>query len=398
MMKMEKEKKNTLSILMGRWTSKIGSVVFDYVNNVTLVGLNTKSSMFVAIYQSTETLIKLAMTMIAGVYADRVKKKKQVMIITDIISGLICIILSFFLRDKLVAYIIILANCLLAIVEMLNSPLYKTIVRHAIKRENIAKVNSIANAGCEGLTLIGPIIGVLLVKLVGVRIGLIFNGITFLVSAAIEASIEVNTDNDAVGLGENIWISLKNGIEYILKNKELLKIFLFAGFMNFFIAGCNVFIPYADVIFGHNFNGMYASIVIAQGIAAVIGSVVSVSMSKIFQGKIKRIQLLCSLVGASLLLVPVVAQFDLPVLVLVPFAFTGFFTTIYNIQYMSYIQETVEPTYIGRVFGVLKTFAFLLVPLGAVVFSATFGVSGLIGFTCAGVGIVLISVLGVLTK
>ena len=74
-MMVHKEKKNMIALLVGKWTSKIGNVVFDYVNNIVLVSLNSKTSMLVAIYQSSETIIQVAVNILAGVFADKINKK-----------------------------------------------------------------------------------------------------------------------------------------------------------------------------------------------------------------------------------------------------------------------------------------------------------------------------------
>lgn len=121
--------KNEIAILSGRWVTKLGNVIFDYINSISLANINTQNSVLIAIYQSSETIISLVMNLFSGVYADKTLHKKRMLIITDLISGLICIALSLFIHDSTIATVIIIANCLLAIVNSLNSPLYKTIIR-----------------------------------------------------------------------------------------------------------------------------------------------------------------------------------------------------------------------------------------------------------------------------
>ena len=387
-----KEKKNMIALLVGKWTSKIGNVVFDYVNNIVLVSLNSKTSMLVAIYQSSETIIQVAVNILAGVFADKINKKKLVLISTDFISVLICFLLSFFLHDKFTAYIIIFANCLLALVETINSPLYKTIVRETVRKENISKLNSIANAGYEGLALIGPIVGIFLVKFLDVRFCLVFNGITFIISALIESLIVIDSNCEDKQLNENVWNGIKKGIRYLYSDKKLLITILCAGCINFFIAGSNIFIPYSNLIWNNKMNNLYATILVMQGVSAILGSLISVYLSRFFQLHKKIILFLPFFIGFSYLLIPVMANISVGFLFILPFSFAGFFMTIYNIQYMSYIQENVALEYIGRVFGVIKTFSLILVPIGAFIFSHFFGINGQIGFPFAGLGIVIISI------
>lgn len=383
--------KNEIAILSGRWVTKLGNVIFDYINSISLANINTQNSVLIAIYQSSETIISLVMNLFSGVYADKTLHKKRMLIITDLISGLICIALSLFIHDSTIATVIIIANCLLAIVNSLNSPLYKTIIRETITRERIAKINSISNAGAEVLTLVGPLIGLWIVNIVGVKGGLVFNGLTFILSALLEALILVKSNDDNKSPSVSVLHDLYEGFYYVYSNKILFKLVIVIGLMNFFCAGFEVFIPYTDIIFNYRYRGIYASILVSQGIAGLVGSFASVYISKILRQKIKRIQLISFFAGLALMSIVFIERIDYQYIVLVPFFLVAFFITIYNIQYMSYVQEIVDTMYIGRTFGLLKVISLLFVPLGAFVFSSICSTAGSLCFFVTGGGIFLVS-------
>ena len=74
---MEKQSKRNEGLLFfGRWTSKIGDIVFDYVNSVVLVHAFTKSSWVLALYQSSQTIVQIIFNLIGGAIADAGKRKK----------------------------------------------------------------------------------------------------------------------------------------------------------------------------------------------------------------------------------------------------------------------------------------------------------------------------------
>ena len=113
---MTDDRNNLRITVLGKWISNLGSTIFDYMNCVMLVSLDKKTSMLVAVYKAVENVIKLLMTVVSGTFADNISEKKRALIVTDFISGVICILLSFLINNKKVANIIIGANGLLATV------------------------------------------------------------------------------------------------------------------------------------------------------------------------------------------------------------------------------------------------------------------------------------------
>lgn len=366
---MTDDRNNLRITVLGKWISNLGSTIFDYMNCVMLVSLDKKTSMLVAVYKAVENVIKLLMTVVSGTFADNISEKKRALIVTDFISGVICILLSFLINNKKVANIIIGANGLLAIVEVINSPLYKTIVKEAIKKENLIKYNSLATIGTEMVTVIAPLIGIWLMDNIGIRIGMLANGITFIMSAILEMNIHILDNMSIQKINDGIIIGIKKGLLYIKDNNELVRLIIVVGFLNFFLAGFEVLIPYIDEVLLVHYENMYAKILIAQALSAMFASLVSIKISNYFRGNIKRIQFVIIMIGITILLIALSNCIRIPLIIIILFSMVAFFSTTYNIQYMSYIQENVDIQYVGRVFSVLKTFALLLVPIGTILFS-----------------------------
>ena len=49
---MRKERKNEALLWFGKWTSKLGNIVFDYANSVSIVGAFAHAPWVLALYQS----------------------------------------------------------------------------------------------------------------------------------------------------------------------------------------------------------------------------------------------------------------------------------------------------------------------------------------------------------
>ena len=87
-MQLEKYTTNEKVLLFGRWTSKIGDIIFDYVNSTMIVRSNYESSILLAIYQSSEIFVSLIFNVMGGVTADGNDKKKFI-VITDMLCGVV---------------------------------------------------------------------------------------------------------------------------------------------------------------------------------------------------------------------------------------------------------------------------------------------------------------------
>ena len=148
-------RKNEALLWFGSWTSRIGNIVFDYANSVSIVGAFAAKPWILAVYQSSETVIQIVFNLVGGAKADKGDRKK-IVIITDVLAAFICGILSFFVGTGYMAQVMVIANALLALVYAFNSPTYRAMIREVIERDRIGFFNSIAQAGSGIIKVTGP--------------------------------------------------------------------------------------------------------------------------------------------------------------------------------------------------------------------------------------------------
>ncbi|WP_223898773.1 MFS transporter [Lactobacillus huangpiensis] len=75
-----------------------------------------------------------------GVFADK-KNRKKLLIYTDILSGIVTLIVYLNYSSKK-AWNLIVVNIILAILYSFNSPAYKAIIKDLLSKKNIYKYNS----------------------------------------------------------------------------------------------------------------------------------------------------------------------------------------------------------------------------------------------------------------
>lgn len=261
---MRKERKNEALLWFGKWTSKLGNIVFDYANSVSIVGAFSHAPWVLALYQSSETVIQIVFNLIGGAKADSGSRKK-ILIVTDVLSAAICLAVSFFVASPRMAEVVIAANALLAVVYAFNSPTYRSIVREMVDGERIGMYNSVSNGGGEVIKIAGPMAGMLLVRWIGVRGALLFNALTFLLSAVSEMLLTPISDAQKKPKEKkNIFRDIAEGFSYLVRERQLLFLILLSALVNFFLAGFNLLCPYTDVMYASFGIEFYSKVLVME--------------------------------------------------------------------------------------------------------------------------------------
>ncbi len=388
--------KNEALLWFGSWTSRIGNLIFDYANSVSIVGAFAGKPWILAMYQSAETMIQIVFNLIGGARADKGDRKK-IVIVTDILSALICAGLSFFVDTGYMAQVMIVANALLAVVYAFNSPTYKSLIREVIEKERIGFFNGISHAGGELIRVIGPIVGVGLVGLIGVRGALLFDAFTFLASAAAEAGLtKIEKTAESRKGKKRVLADIAEGFRYLTTEKRILFLVILSSLVNFFLAGYNLLLPYTDVIFAGAMDKFYSKALAMEAVGGIVSSALFAKHINKFRDNVLALILLLFATGFVLAWEPLLALSGNAYLCLLPFALFGAALTAFNIQFMSYVQIAVDEAYLGRVFSIIFTVAVLFMPLGSFLFSAFVNIQNVKSFYTVGGGIMLLSLISAL--
>ncbi len=116
----ERELANTVKLVTSNGISKLGDILFDYVNSVWLSKLGN-GSFWMAVYQSSETIVSVFVNFIGGILSDT-KQRKSIIWICDIIAGLLCIALAVFVPSIWLLYAIIAVNIALSVLSSIRDP------------------------------------------------------------------------------------------------------------------------------------------------------------------------------------------------------------------------------------------------------------------------------------
>ncbi|EOB1257300.1 MFS transporter [Staphylococcus pseudintermedius] len=233
---MKNKVKNVSYLITSKGISKIGDILFDFANNTFLASLNPTSLSMVAIYQSLESVIGVLFNLYGGVIADNFKRKK-IIIGTNVLSGIACMVLSFITQEQWLVYAIVITNVFLALMSAFSAPSYKAFTKEIVKKDYIMKLNSYLETTSTLIKVTVPMVAIFLYNILGIHGVLLLDGFSFLIAALLIFLIV--PINEEVSSKEKMTISgifndLKIGFRYVYSHKPILMIITLSAFVNFF--------------------------------------------------------------------------------------------------------------------------------------------------------------------
>lgn len=175
----KKEQQNTYLLVGSRIISRVGDIMFDFANNTFLSSVNVKSLMLVGIYQTLENIISVIFNLFGGVLSDNFQRKR-IIILTDILSGVLCLALSFISNQQWLIYAVVITNIILAFFSSFSGPAYKAFTKEVVEADNISKLNSLLESFITVVKVVVPLVSVSLYGLLGLYGILRLDGITFI--------------------------------------------------------------------------------------------------------------------------------------------------------------------------------------------------------------------------
>ena len=379
---------------MSKGVSKIGDIMFDFANNTFLAGLNPTSLSLVAIYQSLEKVIGVLFNLFGGVIADSFKRKK-IIIGTNFLSGIACIVLSLISKEQLLVYAIVITNVILAFMSAFSGPSYKAFTKEVVKEDSISKLNSLLETTSTVIKVTIPMVAIFLYNILGVRGVLLLDGLSFLMAALL--ILFVTPVNEEVDTKEEMTINgvfndLKVGFKYVYSHKPIFIIIILSALVNFVLAAYNLLLPYSSQMFEGISDRLYGSFLTAQAIGGFLGSILSGFVNRSLSSR--RLLLFSACSGLMLMLTaPLYFIFHNLIILIFSPALFSLFLSIFNIQFFSIVQRDVDNEFLGRVFGIIFSVAIIFMPLGTVFFSVVLNPNNTFNIFIIGVSITVLSLI-----
>ena len=383
-------KKNETKLLSSIAVNKIGNVMYDYGNSTWIAGLGAIGQKYLGYYQLAENIISLILNPIGGAVADRFKRRK-ILLVTDFIGGLMCALLALIGNDSIMLYGLIVVNAVLAIMHAFSGTSFKSYVATIVEEDRLVTFNSRLEVISQVVSISSPLFAFLFVDRFGLKPTLALDSVTFFISFLFlflireeEKHVASNKKNVDV---KTILVDIKDGMAFIVKEKEIFSLLVIASLVNFFIAAFNYLAPFSNQLF--NNSSSYATLLSMGAAGSILGAIMA---NKLFRNSYNSILIALALCGASLAVITLFAMLKLPAIVIVSGNLIfEFFLTIFNIHFFSMVQKKVPNHMLGRVFSSIFTVAIIFMPLSTAIMTALPFTISIYTFAVIGFGILLVS-------
>lgn len=364
-MKHNNWKCNFFMIIIGNSISVISSSAVQF-SIIWWLASETSSPIALSLASLSAFLPQIILSPFIGVIVDRVNRKRLI-ILSDLSVGtvaLITAIIIFFAGiPKWMIYIILIIR---SIGSAFHTPGVQSIIPVLVPKEELIKANGWSQFLHSGGYIIGPILGaamysslpfwlVLCVDFAGALIASIALGVVSLPQA-------VNSNSSDI----NYFLDLKEGFNLYLTNKNLFFTTVVITISMIFYTPLTSFyrLMISDHFHATAWHASVQEIIYASGLmlCSLIFSKIKTVKNKFLLVHIGLIILgmstfICGILPSSL------SYFGI---FLVMAAIMGASINIYQIPYISYLQETIDMNSQGRVFSLYNCITSLSMPVGLI--------------------------------
>jgi MFS family permease len=358
------------------WFGQLISLIGDWVLLVALpfyVYSLTGSTLATGIMFIVQTIPSIFLGSVAGVFVDRWNRRRT-MLIAELAQAIILVPL-FLVHSQQWIWLVYIFAFVESTISQFFIPAKNAIIPNLVDEEHLLAANSLNSMSQELTRLVGPLLGGLLLGLLGMNSVIVVDSVSFLISAGMIALISLppNANQPQIQKEANhvranigkVWREWVEGLQLVRKQQLITGIFVVMGVS---MVGEGIILVILAAYVKQIIHGnalVLGWLMTAQAIGGIAGSLIIVQLSKVLHPR--RLIPISALILGSLILViantPVLSVV-LPVIALCGVAIIGFFVSMITL-----LQSNVIDEYRGRIFGALNTVQAIAMLLGMILAS-----------------------------
>ncbi|MDV3428027.1 MAG: MFS transporter, partial [Bacillota bacterium] len=244
-----REAVNFLLFLTANFTSQLGTAVYSFAVGLYVLKI-TGSGLSFALNLALSIISTIIVIPFAGVLADRIDKK-LISVIMDMLNGIILLGLYLItIRFRLNVPMIYASTFLLNVLTSIYAISVEAAKPNLVSEKRLLSLNSINKILESSSSILGPMAGGIVFAFLDIRLFIIVNGFSFIISGFLEMFIDFkfNVSSEKIEKEKVDFIKdIKGGIDYIKDKKYILSSFGVFIVLNFFI-GLSINVPMPFII------------------------------------------------------------------------------------------------------------------------------------------------------
>lgn len=352
----------------GQMISELGSSISTVSVPLAAVTILKATSLQMGFLSAATSLPTLLLAIGAGVVADRISKRRVMLVANGGQALLMAAIALLLLAGRLnMSYLcgLIFLMCALGVFHSISSIAF---VPTLVEREKLLSANTRIQGGRAVSSLLGKGLGGFLVALLTAPVALLVDAVSFLVCFVSVSAIRAEEPQKQPAPQASVSADVREGFRFVLREQRVRALLAYAATANMFISALlAIYVLYLarDLRLS---AGLVGIIMAMMGVGALAGSVVASRISRQFSiGRILTVVALSTGIGAGLLGITfdwVVGTVAVQCIGMIVF---GGAAAIANINLNGMMQAIPPPQLLARIFGIMQFAAAAVMPLGAVV-------------------------------
>jgi predicted MFS family arabinose efflux permease len=350
------------------WAARAISVAGDRISllalpTVAILVLGASSAQ-VGILNAIGTLAWPALALFAGVWADRIRRRR-ILVATDLGRAVLVgsIPVAFALGHLTFAQLIVVAGLVGGLTVFFDLAATAH-VPSLVPRKDWADANAKLEVAQQAVATGAPGLAGLLITWLSAPFAIAFDALSFLASGMLVAATEPGPPPLPIGRRRSLAAEAAEGVRFLLRDPALVRITIGAAISNVgLLMGLAL-----QLIF--LYRVMHLSPVVVGGCFAVgsLASLVGAVYNRRIMTRlgIHRTLVLSTFVeGVSYLLVPAGVLAPVIPLLIAALILSGFFNTTWNVSVTTFRQTRVAPHLLGRVSAAARVVGYGALPLGS---------------------------------
>ncbi|WP_377865545.1 MFS transporter [Bacillus sp. R86525] len=373
--KSNQELKNICLYSIAKTVSIFGSSIYSFALGLYVLQI-TGSAFNFALTLILGTIPMIVMNPFAGVVADKVDKKILV-VCMDLLSG--CLLITVYILSSyygLNLFIIYTTTFLMTVFTTFFGIGLEAAKPNIVSKERLMSINSISKIIDSVSLILGPMLGGIVFAVFDIKIFIIINGISFILSGISILFIhfklfDFNINEECSKKRINFSKDIKEGFSYLIEKESLKNTFRILISLNFFL-GFAVTVPLPYII-NTVLNLSSKQFGIIQGtfpVGMIIGAILVKKITDRFSYSY-LLKKLSSMLAVFMIIsgIPVlfksfeVNDFVYVITYCVVMFFLGIFIALIDIPLIYFMQKEIPDKYRGRVLSIGLSLGKMMLPI-----------------------------------
>ncbi|MBW9145947.1 MFS transporter [Clostridium sp. CM028] len=388
-------KKNIPILFLSRFISDLGSAVFKFALSLYILDA-TGSPAIYSLILTLSMMPGILISIIAGTIIDKYDKKK-IILWADIISSIL--VLSMFISLEMIGNNIFILGICVVSVSVVQSFLnlgINSCLANIVEEDELPKANSFFQGMGAIITILGPVISALLYKVIGIKLIMCIDGVSYIIGAILTFSLVFTSNRNYNEHETDKFIdNLKFVFKYVKETTGIKFFMIILAILTFVYSPLTmVAIQYIMRIEIVSSEYQLSFILAALGIGVIAGAI-SVGIIKNTNSVLRKLPILFLLLGISVIawVIPVRIEYAIKnqqtilnvpnfiqgilsgwntwnttIIFSVIMFFMGVLYTMIIVPTYTYLQLNVPENMRGRIFGIATTALSISGPLGVVIY------------------------------